>query len=65
MEAGDLPGAVDVARYFILHAQGGIYLDCDWYPARDDLSFADVLPLIGFRHCWKRRRAIPALVARF
>lgn len=47
MEAGDLPGAVDVARYFILHAQGGIYLDCDWYPARDDLSFADVLPLIG------------------
>lgn len=47
MEAGDLPGAVDVARYFILHAQGGIYLDCDWYPARDDLSFADLLPLIG------------------
>ena len=47
MEAGDLPGAVDVARYFILHTQGGIYLDCDWYPARDDLSFSDVLPLIG------------------
>lgn len=47
MEAGDLPGAVDVARYFILHAQGGIYLDCDWYPARDDISFADLLPLIG------------------
>lgn len=47
MEAGDYPGAVDVARYFILKAHGGIYLDCDWYPARDDISFADVLPLIG------------------
>lgn len=47
MEAGDFPGAVDVARYFILHAQGGIYLDCDWYPARDCASFADLLPLIG------------------
>lgn len=47
MEQGDYPGAVDIARYFILHAQGGIYLDCDWYPARDDLSFADLLPLCG------------------
>jgi inositol phosphorylceramide mannosyltransferase catalytic subunit len=44
---GDYPGAVDVARYLILERFGGIYLDCDWYPARDDLSFADVLPLIG------------------
>jgi mannosyltransferase OCH1-like enzyme len=44
---GDYPGAVDVARYAILAAQGGIYLDCDWYPARDDLAFHDALPLIG------------------
>lgn len=43
----DYPGAVDVARYAILAEIGGIYLDCDWYPARDDLSFADLLPLIG------------------
>lgn len=47
MEAGDYPGAVDVARYFILKEHGGIYLDCDWYPARDESSFADLLPLIG------------------
>lgn len=47
LEAGDYPGAVDIARYFVLHAVGGIYLDCDWYPARDDVSFADFLPLIG------------------
>ncbi len=44
---GDYPGAVDVARYAILAAEGGIYLDCDWYPARDDISFHDLLPLIG------------------
>jgi inositol phosphorylceramide mannosyltransferase catalytic subunit len=44
---GDYPGAVDVARYAILAAQGGIYLDCDWYPARNDLAFHDILPLIG------------------
>jgi inositol phosphorylceramide mannosyltransferase catalytic subunit len=43
----DYPGAVDVARYLILERFGGIYLDCDWYPARDDLSFADCLPLTG------------------
>lgn len=43
----DYPGAVDVARYVILSRFGGIYLDCDFYPARDDLSFADVLPLVG------------------
>lgn len=47
LEKGDLPGAVDVARYLILQQQGGIYLDCDWYPARNDLSFHDVLPLLG------------------
>ncbi len=44
---GDYPGAVDVARYLILERFGGVYLDCDWYPARDDLSFADCLPLVG------------------
>ncbi|MCM2290715.1 mannosyltransferase [Allorhizobium sp. BGMRC 0089] len=44
---GDYPGAVDAARYRILERHGGIYLDCDFYPARDDLSFADLLPLIG------------------
>lgn len=44
---GDYPGAVDVARYAILAAEGGIYLDCDWYPARDGISFHHVLPLIG------------------
>lgn len=44
---GDYPGAVDVARYLILEHFGGIYLDCDWYPARDDISFADCLPLTG------------------
>ncbi len=44
---GDYPGAVDVARYSILAAEGGIYLDCDWYPACEDLGFHDLLPLIG------------------
>lgn len=44
---GDLPGAVDVARYMILQKMGGIYLDCDWYPARHDITFHDRLPLIG------------------
>lgn len=44
---GDLPGAVDVARYLILDRFGGIYLDCDWYPARAGLAFHDLLPLTG------------------
>jgi mannosyltransferase OCH1-like enzyme len=47
LAAGDYPGAVDVARYAILAAEGGIYLDCDWYPARDDISFHDLMPLQG------------------
>ncbi|MGE6740331.1 glycosyltransferase family 32 protein [Allorhizobium pseudoryzae] len=47
LTAGDYPGAVDIARYAVLAKEGGIYLDCDWYPARDDLSFADLLPLTG------------------
>ena len=46
-DKGDLPGAVDVARYIILQAMGGIYLDCDWYPARNDISFDDLLPMTG------------------
>lgn len=44
---GDYPGAVDVARYVILQQRGGIYLDCDWYPTRNDISFHDVLPMLG------------------
>jgi mannosyltransferase OCH1-like enzyme len=47
LRRGDYPGAVDVARYVILERFGGIYLDCDWYPARDDISFHDLLPLQG------------------
>lgn len=44
---GDHPGAVDVARYIILQRYGGIYLDCDWYPARLDLSFDQLLTMKG------------------
>lgn len=44
---GDYPGAVDVARYAILERDGGIYLDCDWYPARSDISFHDLMPMRG------------------
>lgn len=44
---GDYPGAVDVARYIILQKFGGIYLDCDWYPARLDISFDKLLPMKG------------------
>lgn len=47
LNEGDYPGAVDVARYILLERFGGIYLDCDWYPARDDLSFDAFLPLTG------------------
>jgi mannosyltransferase OCH1-like enzyme len=47
LKKGDRPGAVDVARYTILQKFGGIYLDCDWYPARDDISFHDLLPMTG------------------
>ncbi|MBD8688101.1 MULTISPECIES: glycosyltransferase family 32 protein [unclassified Rhizobium] len=47
LDDGDYPGAVDVARYLILLKFGGIYLDCDFYPARDDVSFFDTLPMIG------------------
>jgi mannosyltransferase OCH1-like enzyme len=44
---GNLPGAVDVARYQVMKDFGGVYLDCDWYPARNDLSFHDFLPMTG------------------
>jgi inositol phosphorylceramide mannosyltransferase catalytic subunit len=44
---GDFPGAVDIARYVILERQGGLYLDCDWYPARNDLGFHDLMPMTG------------------
>ena len=47
LSKGDLPGAVDVARYLILQHFGGVYLDCDWYPVRDDISFHDLLPMTG------------------
>ncbi|MFN3825699.1 MAG: glycosyltransferase family 32 protein [Pseudorhodobacter sp.] len=47
LAAGDYPGAVDAARYAILAAEGGIYLDADWYPARMDLGFHDFLPMRG------------------
>lgn len=47
LAAGDYPGAVDAARYAILAREGGIYLDCDWYPARSDIGFHDLLPLTG------------------
>ncbi len=44
---GDYPGAVDVARYLLLEQEGGIYLDCDWYPARADIGFHHLLPMTG------------------
>ncbi|MEI4488548.1 hypothetical protein V8J36_20325 [Frigidibacter sp. MR17.14] len=47
LAAGDLPGAVDVARYHLLARQGGVYLDCDWYPARADLPPEAALPMTG------------------
>jgi inositol phosphorylceramide mannosyltransferase catalytic subunit len=47
LERGDYPGAVDVARYLLLEQEGGIYLDCDWYPARLGISFHDLLPMTG------------------
>lgn len=43
----DYPGAADVARYLLLEKFGGIYLDADWYPARDDLGFEHFMALVG------------------
>ncbi|MGE7370596.1 glycosyltransferase family 32 protein [Neorhizobium sp. NPDC001467] len=47
LDEGDYPGAVDVARYLILAKEGGIYLDCDWYPASMQAAFHTLLPLVG------------------
>lgn len=47
LERQDYPGAVDIARYLLLEQEGGLYLDCDWYPARNDISFHDLLPMTG------------------
>lgn len=47
LDVGDFPGAVDVVRYMILRDHGGIYLDCDWYPARSGQSFHHFLPMTG------------------
>lgn len=47
LDEGDFPGAVDVVRYMILRDLGGIYLDCDWYPARTRRTFHHALPLTG------------------
>ncbi len=47
LSKGDFPGAVDVARYLIVEKQGGVYLDSDWYPTRNDLSFHDLTPMTG------------------
>ena len=46
LDNGDFPGAVDVARYHVLSQQGGIYLDCDWLPVRDE-PFEHVVPMRG------------------
>lgn len=46
-KAGDLPGAVDIARYRLLAHEGGLYLDCDWYPARPDMPPQAVFPAQG------------------
>lgn len=46
-KAGDLPGAVDIARYHLLVREGGLYLDCDWYPARADVPPEAVIPAQG------------------
>lgn len=45
--AGDLPGAVDIARYHLLAREGGLYLDCDWYPADAAMPPGAVLPAQG------------------
>ncbi len=47
LKRGDYPGAVDIARYQVLAREGGIYLDCDWFPASNDISFHDLLPMRG------------------
>lgn len=63
LDKRDYPGAVDVARYKLLDRFGGIYLDCDWYPARDDLSFDAVLPMIGLMAFDEKHHARPEKAA--
>jgi inositol phosphorylceramide mannosyltransferase catalytic subunit len=46
-KAGDLPGAVDIARYHLLAREGGLYLDCDWYPADAAMPPGAVFPAQG------------------
>jgi mannosyltransferase OCH1-like enzyme len=48
MARQDYPGAADVARYLVLERFGGLYMDADWYPARDDACFDDFIALVGF-----------------
>lgn len=48
MARKDFPGAADVARYLVLEKFGGLYMDADWYPARDDVGFDDFIALVGF-----------------
>lgn len=48
MARKDYPGAADVARYLVLEKFGGIYMDADWFPARDDVGFDDFVALVGF-----------------
>lgn len=43
----DYPGAADIARYFVLREQGGLYFDSDYVPATPDLPLHDSLPMIG------------------
>ena len=45
LEARDYPGAGDVARYAILAAEGGVYLDAGWVPAQGTLETR--VPLLG------------------
>ncbi|WP_170295124.1 glycosyltransferase family 32 protein [Paracoccus aestuariivivens] len=45
--ARDYPGAVDVARYHVLLRDGGLYLDCDWYPVSPERPPEDFIPAIG------------------
>jgi mannosyltransferase OCH1-like enzyme len=45
--ARDWPGAVDAARYAILAAEGGVWLDADWFPGRADQALHDAIPMTG------------------
>lgn len=45
---GDYPGAVDVARYALLQAEGGVYLDADCWPVGPGLeAYVPVTGLIA------------------